>query len=40
MGSLGSGTTIENILYRDIYNVGGNQMFMYVAPPFAAIPLC
>ena len=28
IGSLGSGTTIQNILYRDIYSVGGNQMFM------------
>lgn len=28
IGSLGTGTTIENIVYRDIYNVGGNQMFM------------
>ena len=28
IGSLGSGTTIQNILYRDVYSVGGNQMFM------------
>lgn len=28
IGSLGTGTTIQNILYRDIYNVGGNQMLM------------
>lgn len=28
IGSLGSGTTIENILYRNIYTVGGSQMMM------------
>ena len=28
IGRLGQGTTIENIVYRNIYNVGGNQMFM------------
>lgn len=28
IGSLGTGTAIENIYYKNIYNVGGNQMFM------------
>ena len=30
IGSLGTGTAIQDIVYRDIYTVGGNQMFMQV----------
>ena len=30
IGSLGTGTAIQDIVYRDIYTVGGNQMFMRV----------
>lgn len=28
IGSLGAGTAIENILYRNVYTNGGNQIFM------------
>ena len=28
IGSLGTGTAIENILYRNVYTNGGNQIFM------------
>ena len=28
IGSLGSGTQVQNIVYRDVYTVGGNQAFM------------
>jgi hypothetical protein len=28
IGSLGSNTTIENIIYRNVYTNGGNQIFM------------
>ena len=28
IGSLGSGTAIENIVYKNVYSNGGNQMLM------------
>jgi rhamnogalacturonan hydrolase len=28
IGSLSTGTAIQNIIYRNIYTVGGNQMMM------------
>lgn len=28
IGSMGAGTAIENILYRNVYTNGGNQIFM------------